>query len=363
MLFYFYYLFCPAGGVATGWQTVLRSSSPLGPWEDKVVMAWQPGCINGPHQGAWVQTPDGADWFLHFQDKGAYGRIVHLQPMSWQGDGWPVIGFDGDGDGVGAPVESWSAPMPKNTSQGNGRKLADKPGAPSACPATGLPLEWQFPAVPKAGWSFALPNGGIRLYSVEQEAEGNLWDCPNLLLQKFPAERFSTVARLVFRPNPQLKQRCETGGLIVMGTDYAGLRLSDTEDGARLLYFECLNADKGGQESSRELLTLPWSRKPANLPYQSGNVPPVKYPDLREASVLVRLEVEAREREGNVPDAVCSFSFSVDGENWTPAGSGFTAQAGRWVGAKFGFFCNRYAPKNDSGCLDVIQISVVTQGR
>ena len=34
-----YYIFAPAGGVATGWQTVLRSASPWGPWEERIVMA------------------------------------------------------------------------------------------------------------------------------------------------------------------------------------------------------------------------------------------------------------------------------------------------------------------------------------
>ena len=40
---------------------------------------------------------------LHFQDRGAYGRVVHLQPMAWRDD-WPVIGEDRDGDGRGEPV-------------------------------------------------------------------------------------------------------------------------------------------------------------------------------------------------------------------------------------------------------------------
>ena len=36
-----YYIFAPAGGVATGWQTVLRSDTPLGPWEERIVMGLQ----------------------------------------------------------------------------------------------------------------------------------------------------------------------------------------------------------------------------------------------------------------------------------------------------------------------------------
>jgi len=70
-----------------------------GPYERKVVMDQGSSPINGPHQGAWVNTPQGEDWFLHFQDKGVYGRVVHLQPMKWLND-WPIIGIDKDGDGT-----------------------------------------------------------------------------------------------------------------------------------------------------------------------------------------------------------------------------------------------------------------------
>ena len=99
-----YYIFSPAGGVPTGWQVVLRADNPYGPYAEKVVMAQGDSPVNGPHQGAWVDTPGGEHWFLHFQDKDAYGRVVHLQPMEWTDEDWPVIGIDRDGDGVGEPV-------------------------------------------------------------------------------------------------------------------------------------------------------------------------------------------------------------------------------------------------------------------
>ena len=74
----YYYIFAPAGGVPTGWQLVLRSKNIYGPYERKVVMDQGNSIINGPHQGAWVTTQKGEDWFIHFQDKGVYGRVVHL---------------------------------------------------------------------------------------------------------------------------------------------------------------------------------------------------------------------------------------------------------------------------------------------
>ena len=105
----FYYIFAPAGGVPTGWQLVLRSKNIYGPYEEKIVLAQGNTVTNGPHQGAWVNTQAGEDWFLHFQDKGAYGRILHLEPMSWKND-FPVIGIDKDGDGTGEPVFTYKKP-------------------------------------------------------------------------------------------------------------------------------------------------------------------------------------------------------------------------------------------------------------
>jgi beta-xylosidase len=105
----YYYIFAPAGGVEEGWQLVLRSKNVYGPYEGKIVLAQGTTQINGPHQGAWIETPAGENWFMHFQDKGSYGRVVHLQPLRWIND-WPVIGADPDGDGTGEPVLTHAKP-------------------------------------------------------------------------------------------------------------------------------------------------------------------------------------------------------------------------------------------------------------
>ena len=371
-----YYIFAPAGGVATGWQTVLRSRSVWGPYEERIVMGWAPGTVNGPHQGAWVTSPDGrSDWFLHFQDKGAYGRIVHLQPMSWLPDGWPLIGEDPDGDGVGQPVASWTVPAMAESSSLRENGCKRETPATSAVGITqstaqtrnpdrlgpyGIGLEWQYPAIPSPYWHMALPEGGIRLYAALQEApSANLWNCRNLLLQKFPAESFTVTARLTFRPNPQLSGKGEQGGFLVMGNDYAGLRLTDTPDGARLDYVLCEGASNGALESVTRLSMLPYTYVEPHYPHASGNVPPVRYPNLPEVTVWVRLSVAPQPVSGNVPDAVCTFSYSLDGgKHYKKAIGTFIARPELWIGAKFGFYCNRPAPKNDSGSTDIELLSI-----
>ena len=201
----------------------------------------------------------------------------------------------------------------------------------------------------------------MRLYSVEQKwPYRSLWDCPNFLAQKFPAERFTVRVRLSFRPNPQLKEKGEQAGFAVMGNDYAGLRLTDTEAGAKLEYVQCPGASKGQPETATELAVLPYRYDPLPHAYESRNVPLVNYPDVPEIVLWVMLDVRAKVVEGNVPEADCRFSYSIDGKRFTQVSGTFAAQPELWVGAKFGFFCNRFAPKNDSGWVDVTDLEVKT---
>lgn len=70
----YYYISAPAGGVATGWQLVLRSKNIYGPYEEKIVLAQGKTNINGPHQGALVDTPAGEWWFSIFRTKACMGE-------------------------------------------------------------------------------------------------------------------------------------------------------------------------------------------------------------------------------------------------------------------------------------------------
>jgi beta-xylosidase len=322
----YYYIFAPAGGVSTGWQLVLRSKNIYGPYERKVVMDQGSTPINGPHQGAWVQTPGGEDWFLHFQDKEAYGRVVHLQPMKWANN-WPVIGVDKDGDGKGEPVLVYKKP--------NVGKIY-----PIATPAesdefntTHLGLQWQWQANPKATWSFLHPAKGIlRLYSDKMpDSAKNLWDVPNILLQKWPAEEFVITTKFSFTPNPKLEN--EKAGLVIMGLSYANIALKSRKDGIWLVYGTCKDAFKANPETEKTLTRLGDST----------------------ATVFFRVQVRA--------GAQCRFGYSTDGKSFTDIETEFQATPGRWVGAKAGIFCTRTTQINDAGFADVDWFRIDKPGR
>ncbi len=148
----YYYIFAPAGGVKPGWQTVLRSKNIYGPWEEKIVLHQGNSPVNGPHQGAWVDTPDGQDWFLHFQDVGNAGRIVHLQPMHWEND-WPVIGVNAV-DGCGEPVLHYKKPEVGATYP------IDTPEDSDFFEGESLGLQWQWNANYKKEW-YDLKDGDV----------------------------------------------------------------------------------------------------------------------------------------------------------------------------------------------------------
>ena len=351
-----YYILSPAGGVPTGWQVVLRSKSPWGPYEERVVMAQGASETNGPHQGAWIDTPDGEHWFMHFQDKDAYGRVVHLQPMEWTADGWPVIGVDKDGDGVGEPVSKYRKPSLKSSG-------TFQPSESDDFDSVDLGLQWQWHGIPSPYWYFLdARNSALRLYSVDQ-AEGwrNLGDSPNLLLQKTPADKFTVTAKLRFIPNPQLKEKGESCGFVLMGQDYAVIKMTDTSEGVVLQYAECEDALKGKQENIFRTAPLPSAPLPVpySNSYMSTTVPPVSPVAYMASDVYVRMKVMPEDRKGNVPDLTARFWYSLDGKRWTElTDKPFIGKPGKWIGAKFGFFCNRQALKNDSGWMQVDWIEV-----
>ncbi len=341
----YYYIFSPAGGVKYGWQVELRSKSPYGPYEEKVTLAQGKSKVNGPHQGAWVDTQNGEDWFLHFQDKHAYGRVLHLQPAKWK-DGWLVIGEDKDGDGCGDAVASWK--KPNLPSSGDVQPQED-----DEFNSNELGKQWQFEGPWSQYWYFCDANNGrLRLYGPQQpEGFKNLSDLQNMLLQKLPAENFTATARVRFIPNPEFKLKGEEGGFMLMGQDYAGIKFVSTADGCALRYVTCKGAQNGKAEQTlaETSLSLKAMPKPYTQKYAVDDIP-----QSRPATPYVYLRVKVWSTGiGNAIKGHAQFSWSTDGKQYKEVGEPFTIVEGKWIGAKLGFYCMKPAVKNDSPFLDV----------
>lgn len=306
----YYYIFAPAGGVKPGWQLVLRSKNIYGPYQEKEVMHQGNTAINGPHQGGYIELKSGESWFIHFQDNYAYGRILHLQPVTWNND-WPLIGVDQNHDGIGEPVMTYHKPSVKKTKKTNPLPISDEFNSPE------IGLQWQWHANPQPEWYFTSTFGFLRLNCmILPEEPFNFWNIPNLFLQKLPAESFSATTRFEFYP----KQEGDRTGLIMMGEDYAYLAVEYSGNKKYLTFQTCTNASTGGKEVQMD-------KK-----------------EIATSVIYMKTKVES--------GGLCTFSYSEDGNLFHPVGTTFTARAGRWIGAKIGIFALKTTPTNDSGYAD-----------
>ncbi len=333
-----YWIMCPAGGVPSGFQLAMRSKSPYGPYEHKVVLAQGKTNINGPHQGGWIHTKYGEDWFLHFQDKEAYGRVVHLNPVDWN-TGWPIMGKKGE------PVTTYKKPITNNQYPISNPVESDEFNAPT------LGKQWAWHANYDEKFGTATAFGTYRIYTYKlSEGWKNFWEVPNMLLQKTPADEFTVTTKLRMTS----KAEGQMGGLIMMGLDYQALLLKRVGKAFQLVVTTCKQADKGKAPEETLIATL----KPTaedKIDYKPG---------LHE-DIYLRLQVSLpnaknlkNNKQGFDGKPLVRFAYSLDGKKFTDCGEAYQMRQGKWIGAKFGFVSVETDAKADRGWIDVDWIRV-----
>lgn len=304
-----YYISAPSGGVAMGWQVIFRSRDVYGPYEERIVLAQRGTPVNGPHQGALIDTVDGEWWFLHFQDMDLYGRVVHLQPVRWEND-WPLIGADQDAAGIGRPVLVHRKPTVRD------EWLSDAPQTSDDFSAATLGLQWQWNANHQDRWySLCERPGRLRLFP-QFTLEERLHLAPHLLLQKFPARTFVVDTAI------DLAERCRSSsaGIVVLGGNHAALDVQRDGDSLRI-----------------RLLTTAEPRGEMLVPDRGP--------------IRLRLIV------GN--GGGCRFGCVID-DAFQQIGPEFFVRTGVWVGAKFGVYCSSSHPLNLSGYADISPVQVAS---
>ena len=317
-----YWIMCPAGGVPTGFQLAMRSKSPYGPYEHKVVLQQGKTHINGPHQGGWVHTKYGEDWFLHFQDKEAYGRVVHLNPVDWS-TGWPIMGKKGE------PVTTYRKP------KANGQLPTANPAESDEFNSPVMGKQWQWQANYDEKFGVPTAFGTFRIYNYKlPEDANNLWLVPNMLLQKTPADEFTVTTKLRFTS----KADGQLGGLIMMGLDYQALVVKRVGQEFQLLKLTCHQADKGTPQKEELITTL----KPTaedKTDYKPG---------IHEDIYLMM----------KVKESQVKFLWSLDGRTYKSCSDAFKMREGKWIGAKFGYVSVDTNAKSDRGWLDADWIRI-----
>lgn len=337
----YYYIFAPAGGVKTGWQTILRSKNPFGPYEYKVVLRQGDSLVNGPHQGAWVDTVTGEDWFLHFQDVYAAGRITHLQPMHWEND-WPIIGINKEGNDYGEPVMQYVKPNIGKTAE----ELNDTDKYPVCEPDTTdefdtdkMMLQWQWNSNYDDSWYVTktdaygkkVPDGSyIRLNALASTPLRPVSDYRNLLLQKWPAPEFECVTKMCVNG----LENGDYAGIVSLGVEYGavGIVKNFGEYSIRTVRgtqsFDCEAAYSKEDVKDYPIAKDTFADKEKTV-YLRYTVKRTGTKDTKEMALAVK----------NVPVEEVTLEISFDGKAYEKQVS-FTAKAGRWVGVKNGMFVN-----------------------
>ena len=293
-----YYLSIPEGGVEGGWQTVLRSKNIYGPYEKKVVLERGSTDVNGPHQGAIVDSPLDDWWFFHFQSLGALGRVVHLQPMHWDDD-WPVIGVDIDRNGIGEPVRVWKMPM--KAGEPSLPQTSDDFEGPSLSP------QWQWNHNPvNEAWSLTENRGQLTLHALQAES---FKKARNTLTQKVMGYESTYTIAL------DCSGLAEGGraGIVCMGRTnqlFGVMR----QDGKTFFY-------RGDDQQVLETLT----EKPKRVVY-----------------LRIFFDMDARQYY---------FAYSFDNKRFTTIDGPFFVDVGYWKGVRFGIY--HYNTLRDGGTVRV----------
>ena len=289
----YYYMSIPEGGVEKGWQTILRSKNIYGPYEKKVVLEMGSTSINGPHQGAIVDTPDGQWFFYHFQHSGTLGRVVHLQPMHWH-DGWPVIGVDLDRNGIGEPVYSWKKPIQSTA--------ICAPQTDDDFSSPDLSLQWQFNHNPVDGaWSLSSPGGCLTLKALKAPT---FRLARNTLTQKMMG--YASEATVAIDLSKMADG--QRNGLSCMGKANRMLGVK-MEKGERSLYVS--------NDTTEQIIA------PVNTD-----------------QLYLRTSID-------IPKQHIQFSYSVDNITFTPCGEPFFIHFGFWKGARVALYC--YNTQKEAG--------------
>ena len=320
----YYWIMAPAGGVKPGWQLAMRSKNVWGPYEAKVVLHQGNTVMNGPHQGGYIETPNGDGWFIHFQDRWAYGRIVNLQPVTWK-DGWPIMGKDINNDGIGEPVLEWTKPNVGKSYPATPLVSSDEFNGHQY----GLQWQWQANQNPDKQWGWLSANlGFMRLNCIPRDENmKTMWMMPNQLLQKLPGANFTATTKLTFVNNPDAKE-CSTG-LIVFGEDYSYIAIEQGKDGGLKLVQRQMKDARTSKESETETASIPIDKK----------------------MIYFRAKVEMIQNKEPF-DSRVTFYYSTDGKTFKVFGKPFKPSAGRWVGAKIGLFATGTKLVNDSSYAD-----------
>ncbi len=296
------------------YQVCLRSNSPYGPYEIRVISAeehlgvgtgWKllnekseaPFQLVPPnknyvgriplHQGGILQIQSGEWWAWSMMDYNSVGRLTCLSPVTWK-DGWPFLGLEGN---LTRSPRTWVKPNTGFTSKPHATfRRSDDFSSSTLQPI------WQCNHVPvNDKWSLTKRKGYLRLNALPAK---DFWNARNSLTQRCigPVSIGSTEIDLNGLSDGDI------AGLGLLNMPYSWIGVARTKDG-----FEVEQFDQQRNKLLREKLTGKKVWLKANCDFET------------EMAV---------------------FSYSTDGSNFKILGEEFIMifQGRTFQGVRFGLF-------------------------
>ena len=271
-------------------QAVLRSESLYGPFEKRILLERGNGITRSCCQGSFLQAPDSSWWYMHqmVQARNTFeGRPQCLIPAGWTEDGWPYVGVDSDGNGIGNIV--WKSRKPIQCGKITVPDTDDDFNFPE------LGSQWLWNGNPISGkWSLTRRKGWLRLCSTTPGIKANPFiDQSNILLQRKMGRGRDTVTVKMSISGMSAGQYA---GLVFTGENYQALGVHAGENGRVIL-------SRNTAES-------------AEAPFNSKNV-------------LLRICADER---------ILSCSYSTDGKRYVTIGEPFEMFTSGFNGIFIGLF-------------------------
>jgi beta-xylosidase len=271
------------------------------------------GIIRSCSQGGLMQAPDGSWWYTHqliqnitspFQ-----GRPQCLEPVEWI-DGWPIIGKDVDGDGIGEPVLASEKPI--------GGFQVNAPPTDDEFDSPVMGIQWEWNHNPRdTHWSLTDRPGWLRLRAgkpVPAREGYKMHDGP-----------------LFWRVYNTISQRImgTSKGVAVARFDLSGMKPGQHAGFVRFGGVCHLLGVKMERSGEKKLLFMD----------KHGKV--VHGPEIDSGYLFVRTT--------NIGNQAF-FEYGFDGKSYTRLGPEFTLEFGRWTGDRLGFFCWN---DDETGYIDI----------